>query len=90
MDDLKEKIDRKQGEMARLVEVAEADHLGPVGADLVPGQALPHFETSVRCNQGHDISQVGERHPVGRLHNGEGERLQRMPNSGRTEGSADG
>ena len=90
VDDLKERIDRKQGEMARLVEVAEADLLGPVGAELVPGQALPHFETSVRFNQGQDLSQVGERHPLGRLHNGEGERLQRLQNSRRTKGPADG
>ena len=87
--DLKEKVDRKQEELARLAEVAEADLLGPVGADLGAGQALPHSETSVRFNQDHNISQVEERHSVVRLYNEEGERLQRLPNSGQTEGPAD-
>ena len=59
VDELKERVERKQGELARLAEVAEAD--------LVPDQTLPHLETDFRFNQGQDISQVGERHPLGRL-----------------------
>ena len=44
VDDLKERIERKQGELARLTEVAEAD--------LVPDQAPPHLDTTIRFNQG--------------------------------------
>ena len=43
-DDLREKVDRKPEELARLAEVAEANFLGPVGADLV----APQFFGSTR------------------------------------------
>ena len=52
---MKEKVDRKQEELARLAEVVEADLLGPVGVDLGAGQAPPHFDPSIRFNQGQDI-----------------------------------
>ena len=82
VDELKERIERKQGELARLAEVKEAD--------VVPDQALTHLETAFRFNQGQDISQIEERRPLGRLHNGEGERPQRLPNSGRRGRTGDG
>ena len=59
---MKERIERKQGELDRLTEVAEAD--------LVPDQAPPHLDTTVRFNQGQDISQIEERRPLGEFHNG--------------------
>ena len=40
-DDLREKVDRKQEELARLAEVEEADFLGTVGADRVAGRPPP-------------------------------------------------
>ena len=49
-DELKERLERKQGELARLAKVAEAD--------LVSDQALPHLETAFRFIQGQDISQI--------------------------------
>ena len=67
VDELKERIERKQGELARLAEVKEAD--------VVPDQALPHLETAFRFNQGQDISQIEERRPLGGNHNGAGESL---------------
>ena len=54
-DDLREKVDRKQEELAQLAEMSEADFLGPVGADRVAGQAPPHFDPSGRLNQGQEI-----------------------------------
>ena len=58
------------------------------------------METTVRFNQGQDISQIEERRPLGEFHNGEGEGLQRLLNPGlpeepgngqtRTSTSADG
>ena len=50
-------------------------------ADRAPNKALPHVETAVRFNQGKDLSQIEERHPLGGLHNGAGEILQRLSNS---------
>ena len=58
-------------------------------ADRAPDQALPHVETSVRFNQGQDLSQIEERHPLGGFHNGAGEIFQRLPNSGRTGRAGD-
>ena len=60
-DNLNEKVDRKQEELARLAEVVEADLLGPVGTDLGAGQALLHGETSVSFNQGQDIREPASR-----------------------------
>ena len=51
-DDLKKKVDWKQEELARLAEVAEADLLGPVGANRGASQALPHGENSGGFHQG--------------------------------------
>ena len=79
---MEERIERKQWELARLVEVAEAG--------LVPDQALPHLETTVRFNQGQDISQIEERRPLGEFHNEEGKGLQRLLNSGQTEEPGNG
>ena len=58
-------------------------------ADRAPDQALPHVETAVRFNQGQDLSQIEERHPLGGFHNGAGEIFQRLPNSGRTGRTGD-
>ena len=73
-DDLREKVDRKQEELARLAEVAEADFLGPVGADRVAGQAPPHFDPSGRFNQGQDSREQASR-----------DQDQRTPGQGRRE-----
>ena len=51
-DGLRDTVIRKQEELARLAEVAEADFLGPLGADRGAGQAPHHFDLSVRSNQG--------------------------------------
>ena len=59
------------------------------GQVLAPDQALPHVETAVRFNQGQDLSQIEERHPLGGFHNGAGEIFQRLPNSGRTGRTGD-
>ena len=58
---LREKVDRKQEELARLAEVAEADFLGSVGADRVAGQAPPHFEPPGTFNQGQDSREQARR-----------------------------
>ena len=41
---MKERIDRKQEEMARLVEVAEADLLGPVGENWCLARPFPSLK----------------------------------------------
>ena len=71
---MREKVDRKQEELARLAEVAEADFLGPVGADRVAGQAPPHFDPSGRFNQGQDSREQASR-----------DQDQRTPGQGRRE-----
>ena len=58
---LRENVDRKQEGLAQLVEVAEADFFGPVGADRVAGQASPHFNPYGRFNQGQDIREQAGR-----------------------------
>ena len=60
-DDLREKVDRKQEELARLAEVEEADFLDPVGADRGAGQAFPQLDPSGRLNQGQDIREQASR-----------------------------
>ena len=52
---MRDKVIRKQEELAQLAEVAETDFLGPLGADRGAGQDPPHFDLSVRSNQGQDI-----------------------------------
>ena len=47
--------------MARLAEVAEANFLGPVGADRGAGQAPPKLDPSGRLNQGQDIREQASR-----------------------------
>ena len=53
-DALREKVDRTLEELARLVEVAEADFLGPLGADRGAVQAVPQLDHSGRLFQGQD------------------------------------
>ena len=60
-DALREKVDRKQEELARLAEVVEADLLGLVGADRGMGQAPPHFDPSNKFNQGQDVREQASR-----------------------------
>ena len=53
VDELKERIERKQGELARLEEVEEE---GPI-----PDKALPNFDAAFRFNSDRDISSIEER-----------------------------
>ena len=51
-DKLRDKMMKKQEELARMEEVGEEDFLGPVGNGQSTGQALSHFDLSGRSNQG--------------------------------------
>ena len=60
-DDLKDKVNRKQEELARLAEVKEADFLDPGEADRGAGQAPPYFDPSGRFNQSQSIREHASR-----------------------------
>ena len=51
-DELRDKVMRKQEELARMEEVEEDDLLGPVGNGQSTDQAPLHFNHSGRSNQG--------------------------------------
>ena len=73
-DNLREKVDRKQEELTRLAEGAEANFLGPVGADRVASQAPPHLDPSSRFNHGQYSREQASR-----------DQDQRTPGQGRRE-----
>ena len=83
VDGLKERIEQKQRELVRLAEVEEED--------LIPDKAQPNLDAAFPFNPGQDnISQIEERRLSEGFQNGEGERLQRLPSSGRSQEQADG
>ena len=83
MEELKERIERKQGELVRLAEVEEED--------LVPAKGHPNLDTAIRFNPGLDnISQIEERRLSEGFQREEGEMLRRLPSSSRTQEQADG
>ena len=58
---MRDTVIRKQEELVRLAEVAEADFLGPLGIDQGTDQAPHPFELSVRTNQGQDTREQASR-----------------------------